>query len=179
MRPDVRPGRPPVAHVRLLAAAVACVTCAFVLCTSAAAETYQRDRTPLPKLAGAGSGSVHASAGGAFARLGIGLMLVIAVIFGIYWVIKRSSRGRKQTASGNLNIVATAPLGPNRAVHLLRVGNDLVLVGSAEGGVRPIRFYKGDDAEALAQALDPADPFGRAPAPRGNFLDELRRRTAR
>jgi flagellar protein FliO/FliZ len=40
------------------------------------------------------------------------------------------------------------PLGPGRSVHLIRAGRELVLVGSAEQGVVPIRTYTEAEAEA-------------------------------
>jgi len=49
------------------------------------------------------------------------------------------------------------PLGPGRAVHLIRVGTELVLVGSAEQGVVPIRTYSEDEALALGVLTQPDD----------------------
>ena len=57
-------------------------------------------------------------------------------------------RGRAPPARG-LETVATLPLGPNRSLHLVRAGDELVLVGVAEHGVTPIRTYSEDEARAL------------------------------
>lgn len=165
--------------MRLLAAATASLVAVLMLTASASAAGFKRDQTPL-NLGSGGSGTVHSSSGGAFARLGLGLVLVVALIFGIYWFMKRSGRSRAGGGKlrGGIDVVATAPLGPNRAVHLLRVGDELVLVGAAEGGVRPIKVYSGSEADALAEALDPSGPL-RPAQPSRNLIDELRRRTAR
>jgi flagellar protein FliO/FliZ len=83
------------------------------------------------------------------------------------------------------------PLGPGRSVHLIRAGRELVLVGSAEHGIVPIRTYTEDEAQALGLLADPAlgpgdddAPRGTGPADRvryalGDTLDRLRQRTAR
>src|SRR5581483_10963935 len=110
IRRPVRSGRPP-GHSRLLAAALACFPLALLACGDALGASYKQDRTPL-HLSGKSAGGVHSASGG-FARLGIGLVVVVAVIFAIYWFVKRANRGGKTPkAGGSLRIVATAPLGP-------------------------------------------------------------------
>jgi flagellar protein FliO/FliZ len=88
------------------------------------------------------------------------------------------------------------PLGPNRSVHLIRAGRELVLVGSAEHGIVPIRTYSEDEALALGllqQQLAAGDidgdarvagtgsgsPAGKAKLLFSDALDKLRDRTAR
>jgi flagellar protein FliO/FliZ len=82
------------------------------------------------------------------------------------------------------------PLGPNRSVHLIRAGRELVLVGSAEHGIVPIRTYTEDEARDLGllqlgsgdidgdagAAAKPADKFKLL---LGDTVDRLRDRTAR
>ena len=59
-----------------------------------------------------------------------------AVIYGLYWVLKQVKASRETAASGDgLESVATLPLGPNRSLHLVRAGRELVLLGVAEHGV--------------------------------------------
>src|ERR671939_234591 len=81
-----------------------------------------------------------ASSGGGLVRTFVGLAIVLAVIYGLYWVLKQVKASREERASGSgLSSVATLPLGPNRSVHLVRSGRDYVLVGASENGVTPIR----------------------------------------
>src|SRR5918996_1167387 len=62
-------------------------------------------------------------------------------------------------ASGQgLETVATVPLGPNRALHLVRAGRELMLLGVAEQTVVPIRAYREDEARALG-LIDTAETF--------------------
>jgi flagellar protein FliO/FliZ len=157
-------------------AATAALALAFP--TLALADGFKRDRTPLP--AGIGDASdptpVHAG-GGSYLRLLVGLVIVVALIFGIYRLLKRANRGSAGGQAGGLAVVATVPLGPSRSVHLVRVGPELVLVGSAEHGVTRLRVYDADEAAELLDAIDGGASF--APVSVASALDVLRRRTAR
>ena len=120
------------------------------------------------------------TSGGGLVRTIVGLAVVIAVIYGLTWVLRQVKRSG---ASGTgLAALATLPLGPNRSLHLVRAGDEIVLVGAGEGGVTTIRTY----GEAEARALGLLEPVAAgserlAPAPRpaagANLLAELRRRT--
>src|SRR4051812_43964674 len=95
------------------------------------------------------------SAGGSIVRTIVGLAIVIAVIYGLYWVLKQVKSSREEKASGQgLAALATLPLGPNRSLQLVRAGRELVLVGVSEHGVTPVRTYTEDEAEAVG-LLDP------------------------
>jgi len=158
---------------------------AFPASAAAATPAFKRDRTLLP--AGFGkttSGAQHTAGGGSsFLRVILGLLVVVALVYAIAWLLKRSKRAGQPTAVGNVSVVATTPLAQNRAVHLLRVGDELVLVGSAENGVSRLRVYNANDARTLTAQLDGTEPTlyasSSSPTARRNFLDELRRRTAR
>lgn len=83
----------------------------------------------------------------------VGLVIVIAVIYGVYWLLRQRSKSGRAKGDGRIAVVATTPLGPNRAVHLVRVGEELILVGSAEQGVTQLRVYGPEEAAAFD--LDP------------------------
>jgi flagellar protein FliO/FliZ len=101
--------------------------------------------------------SAHAASGGSIARTIVGLAIVIAVIYGLYWVLKLVKSSREETVSGSgLSTLATLPLGPNRSLHLVRAGGEVVLLGVGEGGVTPIRSYGEHEARALG-LLGPGD----------------------
>lgn len=106
------------------------------------------EATPL-NLSGSG-GTTHVSAGGAsIVRTIIGLLIVIAVIWGLTWILKQVKTGRERTANGSgLSSLATLPLGSGRSMHLVRAGNDYLLIGSAEHGVAPIHRYTEEQARA-------------------------------
>ena len=176
---DVRPQRMRPA----LRALVALATLALVAPGVALADGFKRDRTPLPAGIGdaADSAPTHASSG-SYLRLLVGLGIVVALIFGIYRLVKRANRVGGSGRLDALSVVATAPLGPSRAVHLVRVGPELVLVGSAEHGVTGLRVYNADEAAELLGDLDGGTgPFVPTGGGRGlaAAIDDLRRRTAR
>ena len=95
-------------------------------------------------------GDAGASGGGSLVRTFVGLAIVVAVIYGLYWVLRQIKSSREERAVGTgLASQAVVPLGPNRSLHLVRAGRELVLVGVAEHGVTPIRTYTQIEAEEL------------------------------
>ncbi len=137
----------------------------------------------------------------------VGLAIVIGVIYGVAWLLRQVKSSREERTTGNgLRHAGTIALGPNRALHLVHAGRELVLVGVAEQGVTPIRTYSEEEAIRLG-LIDIDDviehdarPGLGLPAPRrtdvmgrqrgdatgerrddgvGRMLDALRRRTVR
>ena len=87
------------------------------------------------------------STGGSLVRTLVGLIVVVAVIYGLYWILKQTKKAREEQSSGNgLHSLASLPLGPNRSLHMIRAGREIVLVGVAEHGVAPIRSYTEEEA---------------------------------
>jgi flagellar protein FliO/FliZ len=96
------------------------------------------------------------SSSGGLVRTIVGLAVVIGVIYGLYWILKQVKASREDKALGSgLQTIATLPLGTNRAMHLIRAGDEVVLVGVGEGGVTPIRTYGEHEARALGLLADP------------------------
>lgn len=118
---------------------------------------FHRDQTPLPKAVTDGSGSATSigtgSGVGTIARTVVGLAIVLGVVYGIYWLLKSATRARSNDSGGRIEVVATTQLAPNRTLHLLRCGDEMLLVGAAESGVTPLRVYSGEEA-AAAGLLD-------------------------
>ena len=126
---------------------------------------------------------------GSLVRTFVGLAVVIGVIYGLSWVMKQVKAGREERTLGHgLRPAATIALGPNRALHLVHAGRELVLVGVAEQGVTPIRTYSHDEAVELG-LIDPEDvtdvtstdlvPRAERPATGVALLDGIRRWTQR
>ena len=90
------------------------------------------------------------SAGGSLVRTFVGLAVVVGVIYGLYWVLRQVKSSREERSVGTgLSSQAVVPLGPNRSLHLVRAGRELVLLGVAEHGVTPIRRYTEAEAHEL------------------------------
>jgi flagellar protein FliO/FliZ len=130
----------------------------------------------------------HAAGGGgigsSLVRTIVGLFIVIAVIYGISWLLRqRKGAGGRASGSG-LATVASLPLGSGRSVALVRVGRELVLLGVAEHGVTAIRSYT--EKEALLNGLelpvdeaDNADFDASGSPPFARAVDAMRRMTER
>jgi len=168
----------PVIH-----AAAAAVLSLLVLGPATALAASSGENTPLnlPSDGGAKHTTGVSGGGGSLVRTFVGLAIVLAVIYGVAWVLKqvKSSKEERRRGSG-LESTAVVPLGPNRALHLVRAGRELVLVGVAEHGVTPIRTYT--EEEALELGLIGEDDDLDDDAPRAGavrWLDRLRNRTVR
>lgn len=107
------------------------------------------------------------NAGGGLGRTLVGLIVVVAIIYGLYWVLKQVKKAREEQSSGKgLHSLATLPLGPNRSLHMIRAGREIVLVGVAEHGVAPIRSYTEEEAYE-AGLIDSDDDDDDAGSPGG------------
>jgi flagellar protein FliO/FliZ len=168
------------AFIRSLAAAV--VGCLLLAPVALAAGTGESTPLNLPSSSGAKSAPSVGVGGGSIVRTIVGLAVVIGVIYGLHWVLKQVKASRQATASGGgLEDLATLPLGTNRSLHLVRAGDEVVLVGVGEAGVTPIRSWSEDEARALGLLDDDvtelAAPAPRAGTPWGRFMSELRAKT--
>jgi flagellar protein FliO/FliZ len=144
------------------------------------------DTTPLPDSVTGGSkppasGRSATSTSGAIAKMVVGLGIVLVVIYGVYWLLKSTGRSKRKgvTADGRMTVVGTTVLSPGKSLHLVRVGDDIVLVGAAEHGVTRVHAWTGEDADRLEAALvTPIDGLADGGAG-AKLMDELRRRTVR
>lgn len=122
---------------------------------------------------------------GSLVRTIIGLAIVIGVIYGVTWVLKQMRASQEERATGGgLSSEATLPLGPGRSVHLIRAGEEYLLVGVAEDAVSLLRSYTAAEAKAsgLLDQADAAVPAGAAATittPGGSIVDRLRDLTVR
>ena len=127
------------------------------LLTAPVAFAADGENTPLHLPSGSTSQPTHSSGpgGGSIVRTIVGLLVVIGVIYGLTWVLKQVKASKAQTATGGgLETLATLPLGTNRTLHLVRAGEEVVLLGSGEAGVTPIRTYGEAEARALGLLED-------------------------
>jgi flagellar biogenesis protein FliO len=93
-----------------------------------------------------------------------------------------------------IDVVTTTPLGPNRSLHLVRVGEELVLIGSTDHSVTSLARLGVDESSALVDgaASTPGPASGRsaggpwddraravATASEGSLVERLRALTTR
>ncbi len=139
------------AMIGLAVFAHACPAQAFTPSSKSGGEGAPLDLSP--------STASHTSSGGAsIVRTIVGLLIVIAVIWGLTWILKQVKTGRETRSAGSgLTSLATLALGSGRTLHLVRAGRDYLLVGSAEHGVAPIHRYTEQQARD-AGLLDLPEP---------------------
>jgi flagellar protein FliO/FliZ len=151
------------------------------LLTAPAALAAGGEDTPLHLSQDGGTSKPASGAGpggGSIVRTIVGLAVVIGVIYGLTWVLKQVKAAKATSASGaGLETLATLPLGTNKTLHLVRAGDEVVLIGAGEGGVTPIRTYSEQQARELG-LLDSALPDAEIVSiDNGGLLGRLRSRT--
>lgn len=142
------------------------------------------ERTPVDLGSGAPA-TQAASGGGGFGRTLLGLAVVVALIYGLYWALRRFKLGASARAHGTaLSQLAALPLGPGKSLHLVRVGREVVLVAASERQVQAICRFRERDAAVQGLLVDEepgSAPTGAAHRGRtiGELIDRLRQMTVR
>lgn len=150
-----------------LRAGALCAALFPLLVASAFAQDARNGSRPLDLTDTDTSSGPIGGGGGNLVRTIVGLAIVIAVIYGVTWVLRQVKTSKELRAVGGLQSVATVPLGSGRALHLVRAGNELVLVGAAEHGVTPVKTYteqEARDAGLIDEWGDLIQPEGAVPA---------------
>ena len=133
-------------------AIVAVVACALLTAPAALAATTTTpsgENTPL-RLDPAPAAEHSSGGGGGIVRTIVGLAVVIGVIYGLHWILKQVKASRETRSAGaGLEPLSTLPLGTGRALHLVRAGSEIVLLGCAENVVTPLRVYSEEEARSL------------------------------
>ena len=119
------------------------------------------ESTPLHLTTSTGSTAHSASptGGASIVRTIVGLAIVIAVIWGLAWILKQVKAGKDpHVSSSGLASVAALTLGSGRTVHLVRAGNDYVLLGATEHGLAPIHRYTEEEAREAGLFIEDPQP---------------------
>ena len=119
------------------------------------------------------------SGGGSLVRTIVGLAIVLGVIYGLHWVLKQVKASREGKASGSaLTTLSTLPLGTNRSVHVVRAGDEVLVLGATEHGITQLRTYSEEEARA-AGLLDEPDVVDVEPKRPAALIESLRALTVR
>jgi flagellar biosynthetic protein FliO len=128
--------------------------------------------------------TVPSSGAADLGRVLLGLILVVLVIGVLYAGMKRAQRGKLPggRASGTVKVVETTQLGPGRNLHLVHIGDRVLLVGATEHGITLLQGYDHDQALDEGLLTESADevllPAVRELQPK-TFVEALRERTIR
>ena len=92
----------------------------------------------------------------------VGLVIVVALIYGVAWIIKRV--GPRARTSGIVQVLGGASVGPREKVVVVRFGGETLLLGVAPGQVSLL--HTAVDGAGFAE--------GTAPDAQPRFVDRLR-----
>ena len=105
---------------------------------------------------------------GSLMQLTLSLLLIVGLILGLSWVLRRLRPGGVRSRGG-IAVIDELAIGPRERIVLVGIGGAQVLIGVAANGI--VRL------EPLAQPLD-LQPAGAAPPAFAEKLRELMKRTA-
>ena len=122
------------------------------------------------------SHAATASSGGSILRTIVGLVIVIAVIYGLTWIVRKLKTKDAPAAGDGLERIASLPLGANKSVALVRVGSELHLLGVGDHSVTGIRSFSEDEAVELGLPVTPPGSLmsGRGDGESAGFTGALR-----
>lgn len=167
-------------------------------------EREKLDQSAFDESGGSGDSTEESGGsegGGSALRFIFGLVVVLGAIYGVHWLLKKWGQSKLEGVAGKagvIDVVATTQLAQGRALHLVRVGEELVLVGATEQSISRIgevdagviggQMGGGEFQSALSSAMlgsQPGVPKGMSPMTGSSdgffkrFLDNLRLSTAR
>ena len=85
--------------------------------------------------------SAAPSAGGGFAEVTLALILILALIAGLAWVMKRMRGFGGRGAYSRIQVLSETTIGLKERCVLVRVGDTDILVGVAQGNVRTLHVF--------------------------------------
>ncbi len=104
-----------------------------------------------------------------FVKMFVILALVIGMILGFLWFMKRLS-GQGPGTDAPIKVLHTHVLGGNRTLQVVEVGNEILLIGTGDGGIHLVKDLT--DTEA-GDSFRLAASQGKPLAARNRFSDLL------
>jgi flagellar biosynthetic protein FliO len=96
--------------------------------------------------------------GPALLKLVGALVLILVIIYGSVWLLKRFSGGRNVGNGNSITVLERHFLAPKQALYLIRVGSRHLLLGGSESGLRHLTDLQAEDfAEPAKGAVAPAE----------------------
>lgn len=88
-----------------------------------------------------------------FARMIFFLAVVIALIYGVMWFLKRSQK-KKNNDDPFMRVVSSADLAPGKSVQIVTFMNKAFILGVADGSVNLIKEVDGNENEANKEMIN-------------------------
>ena len=108
---------------------------------------------PLSLWAATPAPSAAESMSGPLAQMLLGLLAVVALIFGMAWLLKKMQQQAGNPAGQPIKLLGSRALGPRERLLLVQVGNEQLLLGLTPGQITPLHVLK-----------EPVDDFQEQPA---------------
>lgn len=108
----------------------------LVLLWPALVAAQEETAREAPERTGAGQGDAVAT----LATMGIGLLVVVALIFGCAWLIRRMN-GLTGMNSGAMKVVSVMALGARERIALIDVAGTQILVGITPSSIRTLHVF--------------------------------------
>ena len=133
----------------------------------AASSSFEReklDQSAFDEGSDASAAKKSSSSGGTMLRTMFGLLVVLGAIYAVHYLLKKWGKSKLEGVTGRsdvIDVVATTTLAQGRALHLVRVGGELMLVGATDQSIT---------------SLGPVNPHGVGPAaiaPGGGAFDSM------
>lgn len=100
-------------------------------------------------------------------RLGLVILVIAGSIVALRWWARRMAAPRSTT--GFLRVIDTLPIGSNRTIHLLALGDRVIAIGATQQQITMLEALTPDEAaRVLALAESTGDPL-----PLGEFAAQL------
>lgn len=126
---------------------------------------------------------IEGTDGGSLAgRLLISMMVIVGLIYASFWIYRQAIARRNPTAnaadaSSLLAIQESQSLGPNQKLHVVRMGEEVLLLGATEHSISFLARYGSDfDPASFAGQLQQARAeVSTASVPLEESLEQMRR----
>ena len=114
---------------------------------------------PLAALAQEKAPASSPDLGWALAKTAAGLALVLALLFGLVWLLRRLSPAAAGAGNEQFRMVGRLSLGPRKWLGLVELGGRILVIGVSESGIRHIETI--EDPELLQQLSVPRQGFSK------------------
>lgn len=110
---------------------------------------------PLATATAAAAPVVGSGIGGQLTQLVLGLLLVLGLIFGLAWLLRRVQHAAPRQGQV-IELISSRALGARDRLVLVQVGNEQILLGLTPGRITPLHVLK--EPVALPSTPQPATP---------------------
>jgi flagellar protein FliO/FliZ len=115
-----------------------------------------------------------ASPGPSFAPMGVALALVLGLMAGVVWLLRRSGLAPKANKNSVLKVVSQLALGPRERVVVVQIENRWLVVGVSPAGVTRLASLPKGAGGSVDAGVGQATL--KVPAPFAALVDQLNRK---